>query len=176
MKNLLTMVLLGVFAVGASAQSKDVTVTTDRFTGFTKMEMKPFDIGPDRGFPDASHTDGHAILTLFVTSGGGQIMFTVESTANHWQFLEGADVRVLADGQRIDLGHFIPRKGVMNTAGGVTVDEKIFAIVERDKLRQMATAKEVEIRIGPYPCKLTSENIKRLKEFSDAFVGAATSK
>jgi hypothetical protein len=178
MGKVLAVLALAFLAGSASAQtmSKDVTVKTDRFTGFTKMEMKPFDIGPYHGFPDASHTDGHAILTLFLTSGGGQIMFTVESTANHWQFLEGADVRVLADGQRIDLGHFSPRKGVMDTAGGVTMDEKIFAIVERDKLRQIANAKEVEVRVGPYPSKLTANNIKCLKEFSDALPVAAASK
>jgi hypothetical protein len=170
------IVLFAMAAVVTSAQSQDVKVKTDRFTGFTRIEMKPFDIGPYHGFPDASHTDGHAILTLFLTSGGGQIMFTVESTANHWQFLEGADVRVLADGQRIDLGHFSSRKGVMDTAGGVTVDEKIFAIVERDKLRQIANAKEVEVRVGPYPSKLTANNIKCLKEFSDALPVAAASK
>src|SRR5712664_2065942 len=118
MKRILTIIgLLALLAAGAPAQVKK----TDRFTGFTRMEMKPFDIGPSRGFPDASHSDGHAILTLCLASGGGKIMFAVESTANHWQFLEGADVRVLADDQRIDLGHFARFKALMNTAGGVTV-------------------------------------------------------
>jgi hypothetical protein len=174
----LAVLALAFLAGSASAQtkSKDVTVKTDRFTGFTKMEMKTFGIGPDHGFPDASHSDGHAVMDLGLTDGDGKTMFWVGSTANHWQFLEGADVRVLADGERIDLGHFRRYKAVMDTAGGVTVSEEIGGIVERDKLRQMANAKQVEIRVGPYPCKLTADNIKRLKEFSDALPTATAGK
>jgi hypothetical protein len=176
MKTVAFFFILALTSSAAPAQSKDVTVKTDRFTGFTKMEMKAFGIGPDHGFTDVSHSDGHAVMDLSITSGDGKIMFWVVSTANHWQFLEGADVRVLADGQRIDLGHFRRYKAVMDTAGGVTVSEEIGGIVERDKLRQMANAKEVEIRVGPYPCKLAAKNIQRLKEFSDALATTSPSK
>jgi hypothetical protein len=163
--------LLAILLISASvafAQSKNVVTTTDRFTGFTRTEMKGFIVGPEHGFQDAFHSRGHVVMDLVVAGGEGVIMFQFETTADRLQFPDGADVHVLADGKRIDLGHFVPGRETMDAVKGLTVNEKIHAIVDERKLKLIANAKEVELKIGPYPAKLTEMNIHRLKEFLDA--------
>lgn len=167
MRNLALIVLLALTATIAPAQtgSKDVTVKTDRFTGFTKTEMEPIPIGPLHGFPDASHTDGYAVLDLSLASGGGKILLVIESTAKHRQFPEGADVHALADGQRIDLGHLRLHRAVTDTAPRFVINETIGAPIDRSALAKIAAARNVEIRIGSYEATLTVKDIERVRAF-----------
>ncbi len=65
MKSLVSIVLLMATASFVSAQSKNVTASTDPFTGFTKLELKAFDFGPFHGFPDASYSDGQLLKEFF---------------------------------------------------------------------------------------------------------------
>jgi hypothetical protein len=130
--------------------------------------MKAIPIGPVHGFPDASHTDGFAVMDLSLASADGKILLIIESTANHRQFAQGADVHVLADGQRIDLGHLFLHRATTDTSPRFTVSETIGGLVDRSALVKIAFAKTVELRIGPYETALTAKDLERLKSFTTA--------
>jgi hypothetical protein len=159
---IVTLFLVSVTSLGA--KDKDIVVTTDRFTGKTTVIMKAFDIkSPALGCMAAP------CLSLMAKEQDGQIVFVVISNATGWIFPHGADVHVLADGQPIDLGHFLRGDGQVTTIVEVMVLEPISGAVGRVALDQMANAHDLEIEVGPYQCKVNPKNIRRLKEFSGAF-------
>lgn len=155
----------------ARAINPDLVTSTDRFTGFTKTEMKAIQIGPEHGFPDATHDSGHAVLDLSFASGQGAILIVIGSTADHRQFVKGADVHVLADGQRIDLGHLSPHTSTIETAKTYVVNEMIGGPIERADLNEIAAAKVVELRIGSYEAALHPGDIERIRDFATSISG-----
>jgi len=129
-------------------------------------------------FSDKTQSSGTVELSLYASTSDddGKIILMVRSIADHWQFLEGADVHVLADGRRIDLGHFRAAGGHVETDIGVSTIEDVASYVERSALGQMASAKDLEIEVGLYACRVNSKNIQRLKEFTMAIPAAMATK
>ena len=93
-------------------------------------------------------------------------MVLISSSASCWQFLRGADVHVLADGQRFDLGHFDPGDGTADSLA--FTHETIGAHVDIATLSKMANAKDLEIEVGRWQCKVKPKNAEHLKHFVDA--------
>jgi hypothetical protein len=150
------------------ASAKDVGVSTDKFTGVTTVSLYSFQIGPEHGFKDATHLNGHVILALSVGAAEDKIGLRVISQADHWQFLDGAAVHVLTDGRRLDLGHFERMKAHTETYRGITTYEEIFSFVDRSLIDTFAAAKTIEIKIGPYEAVLSAQDIERFRLFLDA--------
>jgi hypothetical protein len=161
MKNIAVIVLLVLAAGVASANDKDVVVQTDKFTGKTTTVLKPVSLGV---FTDCG---GLVVLGLTaVTKDDGRIMVLISSDASCWQFLRGADVHVLAGGNRIDLGHFEPGDGTISPTA--FTNEFIGAYVDRAALEQMAAAGDLQVEVGRYQCKVKPKNIEHLKHFVEA--------
>lgn len=160
------LVILFGLAGLASAKDKNVTIETDRFTGQTTVIMKQMSIGTSA---DKQHLLGIVNLYLSALTLRDQpkpTALVIYSTASQWQFLDGADVYVLADGVRMALGHFVSTKGDVSAFGGVVVlSETIAAPVDRSVIDKMAAAHVVEIKIGPYETKLNDRGIERLRAF-----------
>jgi hypothetical protein len=148
------------------AQDPAISTSTDKFTGFTKTEMKPIHFGPERGFPDANHDSGRVVIDLSLASGDGVILAIVECSANHHQFARGADVLAVVDGKRLDLGHLDPHKATIETKGGYVVNETIGGPIARGDLERIGAAKKVEMRIGSYEAVLRPADIARIHNFA----------
>jgi hypothetical protein len=161
MKTLAVILLVVASALTASATSKDVTISTDRFTGKTTVLMKEMELkSPALGcFP---------CLGLVALAQDGQISLVVVSNNPDWLFLHGADVHVLADGKPIDLGHFEPADRRVNTFVMVTTTEYVIKTVDRAAIEQMASAGDLQIEVGPFQCKVKPKNAERLKHFVEA--------
>lgn len=158
MKILSMLVLL--LALAGAAAAQDVVVKTDKFTGRTAIVMRPIMLGV--------FEDGLSLVTLGLavdapTSSDSRIILVIQCDASGWQFLQGADVYALADGARIDLGHFVPQQGVVSTSAYTT--ESISAYVELGALAQMANAKDLQLKVGRYECHVKPKNARHLKEF-----------
>jgi hypothetical protein len=125
MRTLALIVLLAAFSAPALAKDKNVTVTTNRFTGKTTIVMKEFAVGPFFGFQDVTQTSTLGVLLSLgaIAEGSDNVSLVVFVTAAHWQFLNGTDVHVLANGQPIDLGRFVATNGHVETTGAVTTNE-----------------------------------------------------
>lgn len=165
MKMLAGFVLLALLAVGAPAKNKDITVKTDKFTGKTVVVMERIGIGH---FADRvqENVAGVSLSLAAVASDTGEIL-VITSTAKNWQFLSGADVHVLADGVRIDLGHFVSARGRIDTTFSVGTVEDIAGAIKPADLHAMASAKELYIEVGMYQCIVKAKNIVHLREFED---------
>jgi hypothetical protein len=180
MKRILTITAaLALLAAGASAQDKNIVKQTDKFTGKTTVSMKMFGVGPLFGFQDATQSSisgASVILALgAITGDSGKPGLLIYVTASHWQFLGGTDVHVLADGQPIDLGHFVALKSHVESVGSVTTNEIVVRSVDRSVLDRMANAKDLQMKVGPYEFKINPKNVERLKEFSAALPAVAKS-
>jgi hypothetical protein len=161
MKTITTLVLLLALAGAVGANEKDVLVKTDKFTGRTTVMMKPITLG--------AFIDDLSIVSLGLaaeTAPDGRVILVIECDASRWQFLQGADVYALADGQRIDLGHFVPQQGTVSATAHTS--EAITGYVELPALAQMANAKDLQLKVGRYECHVKPKNGRHLKEFSDA--------
>lgn len=160
------LVILFGLAGLASAKDKNVLVQTDKFTGKTKVIMKQMGIGT---FADKQQAIGIVDLYLAAIEVQGEAKpdaLVIYSFASHWQFLDGADVYLLVDGERIDLGHFVSAKGdVTASFGTVVLSETIAADVDRAVLDKIATAHVVEMKIGAYETKLNDKGIERIRAF-----------
>jgi hypothetical protein len=161
MRTLAVALLVIASALTASANNKDVTVTTNRFTGKTTIQMRPMELkSPALGcFP---------CLDLMALEQDGQISLVVISNNPEWLFLHGTDVHVLADGKPIDLGHFEPVDRKVNTFVMVTTTEYVMKAVDRAAIEQMAAAGDLQIEVGPFQCKVKAKNAERLKHFAEA--------
>jgi len=173
MKTLAVIVLLAAFSAPALAKDKNVFVKTDRFTGKTIIVMKAFGITPFLGKADVTQdsTIGVSLSLAAVvhTEDSDNVSFVVYVYAAHWQFLNGADVHMLADGQPIDLGLFVAATSHVDaTDDVVTTNEAIVGHANRSTLDRMTNAKDLQIEVGNYQCRVNPKNIQRLKEFSDA--------
>ena len=156
-------VMLAIIAVGSSARDKNVTVQTDKFTGETSVTMREIGIGT---FTDRSHLGQNVDLSLAATSLSKQptprVLMVIFSYSANWQFLGGADVRLLVDGERIDLGHFAKMKGNID---GRIVTDTVAAPVDLSIFEKIASAKNVEMQIGTYETKLKDKGIERVRAF-----------
>jgi hypothetical protein len=169
MKRLLAVAALALFTVGASANDKNIMVQTDKFTGKTTVTMKPMSIG--------SFQLGFVNLSLSACSLNDQpkpAALIIYSYSGSWQFLDGADVYLLADGERIDLGHFISTKGTIDTSAWLS--ETIAAPVDHSVLEKVAAAKKVELKIGRYETKLNGKAIERIRAFLAALPADSASR
>jgi hypothetical protein len=101
-------------------------------------------------------------LSAFSTPGPNPTALVITAYASNWQFLGGADVRLLIDGEHIDLGHFARMKGTVD--GGVVTDT-IAAPVDRSVFEKIAAAKSVEMQFGIYETKLKDKCIARIHAF-----------
>lgn len=162
MKRILAVAaILALLAAGASANDKNIVVQTDKFTGKTTVTMKPMNI--------ASFQLGFVNLSLSACSLNDQpkpAALIIYSYSGSWQFLDGADVYLLADGERVDLGHFVSTKGTIDTSAWLS--ETIAAPVDRSVLGKIASAKKVELKIGRYEAKLNAKAIERIRAFAAA--------
>lgn len=159
----LALIAALLFASIAVAKEKHVIVTTDKFTGKTTVTMSMFGIEND------ARIVGAPSLSLFAQEKDGSIVLVIASSAPDWTFPRGADVKVLADGKPIDLGHFKQGDGKVGTfMSVVSVEENVAATVDRAAFEQMAASRDLEIEVGQFPCKVRSKDIVRLKEFADA--------
>jgi hypothetical protein len=153
---------------GKPGQFAWITVVTDRYTGETAMVMNTFEIGPERGLQDVQEHSKNAFGVVFSlmaeARGSEDPLLEIMVISLHWQFPLGADVRVLADGQVIDLGHFVP----VNKRSGTLTIENVGGPVSRTVLDRMANAKNVQLKVGVYEIGLNAKNIQHLKAFSDA--------
>lgn len=165
-RTLIVLAALALLAAGLSAKEKDIVVTTDKFTGKTAVFMKQMSIGT---FSDKTHLMGTVNLYLSACSLHDQpkpTALVIYSYSTNWQFLNGADVYLLADGERIDLGHFVSTKGTADRVGyGVSLNETIAAPVDRSVFDKIAGAKTIEMKIGPYETKLNVKGIERIRAF-----------
>ena len=177
---LLLLVMTPFLAAGAPVKDKDVVVKTDKFTGKTTVIMKPFGITPFLGYRDASQASTIGVqlrLAAFANAeDGGDVSLIVYISAAHWQFLNGTDVHVLADGQPIDLGKFVATTGHVEADGVVMTQEAIVGRVDRATLNRLARSSTLELEVGLYQCKVNAKNIKRLKDFGDTLVAVVASK
>ncbi len=169
---LIVLGLAGFLAVGACAKDNGVVVKTDRFTGKRCVLMTPFRVGPVMGFRDAqqiSETTVSFSLQAAVCDGPSENPFLgIGVIAANWQFLKGADVHVLADGEAIDLGHFASADAHVETSVVVLTVEIVGGSVDRALFERMANAKDLQLKVGVYEIRLNAKNIERLKAFSDA--------
>lgn len=165
-RTLVLAAMLTVLATGASAKDKDIVVQTDKFTGITTVMMKQMSVGT---FGDKTHSLGLVNLYLAACSLHNQpkpTALVIYSYSDNWQFLGGADVYLLVDGERIDLGHFVSTKGNADVIGnGVSLSETIAAPVDRSVFEKIAGATSVELKIGPYETKLNGKGIDRIRSF-----------
>lgn len=173
MRRILSIVgLASVLAAGVFAKDKNIVVKTDRFTGKTSIVMKAIAIGPLFGFEDRQRVSGKAVhfsLSLATEANASKdpyLAFFV--TAGDWQFLKGADVHLLVDGEPIDLGHFVSIDTHVDSVAVVLTCETIGGPVSRAILDRMANAKDLQVKVGVYEIRLNAKNIAHLKEFSDA--------
>jgi hypothetical protein len=175
MRSTLVMVLLGALAVGAAATDKNVIVKTDKFTGKSTVIMKEISIGT---FSDKTHLSGLVNLYLAACSLSDQPKPTaliIYSHSTNWQFLDGADVYLLVDGERIELGHFVSTKGTVDAVGSsVLLNETIAAPIDRSVFDKIGVSKSVEIKIGTYETKLNTKGIERFREFAAALPAGST--
>jgi hypothetical protein len=149
----------------AANESKDVVVRTDKFTGETSVVLKTFSV--------ASGVDADSKLVQLAIGAGyfsksGQIMLTVQCYASTYKFLDGMDVLALADGERIDLGHFKPGRASLLTSGVVMTNEVIAGYVDRVTLAKLAGAKTLELKVGTWEIKLKDKHVQKLREFAAA--------
>jgi hypothetical protein len=155
--------VFALLAAGASGNDKNIVVQVDRFTGETTVIMKEIGIGT---FTDRSHLGQNVELALAATSLSKQptprALMVIYSYSANWQFLAGADVHLLVDGERIDLGHFAKMKG--NVDGRIVTDT-IAAPVGRSVFEKIAGAKSVEMQIGTYETKLKDKAVDRVRAF-----------
>jgi hypothetical protein len=175
MNRLLSLLIACVFlSAGVSAKEKDIVVTTDKFTGKSTVTMKQMSIGT---FSDKTHFSGLVNLYLAACTLDKQpkpTALVIYSYATNWQFLGGADVYLLIDGEKIDLGHFASVRGNADVVGnGVSLSETIAAPVDRSIFEKIASAKIVEMKIGPYVTKLSSKGIERVGAFLSALPSAS---
>lgn len=145
-------------ATSAIAQSGDVSVKADKFTGKTTVALKKSITLTETGFTNL-------YLGLSSDDPSGAVVY-IYSWSNGWRFLQGADVYVLADGERIDLGHFKSIRA--DVRYGSTVDETIAGVVDRDVIRRIAQAKDLEMKIGPTAVKLKDKKIEHIRAFAAA--------
>jgi hypothetical protein len=173
MKMLAGFVLLALLAVGAPAKEKDIVVQTDKFTGKTTVIMKEISLG--QAFTNNAHPNDLVgiYLAAFSTPGPNPTSLVIKAYASNWQFLGGADVHLLIDGDRIDLGHFARMRGTVE--GGVVTDT-IAAPVDRSVFEKIATAKSVEMQFGTYETKLKDKCITRIHAFVAALPAVAASR
>jgi hypothetical protein len=165
MKRFLTIAaVLALLAVGASAKDKNIVVKTDRFTGKTEVMMKEMGVGT---FTDKTHWGQNVDLTVgaIFSPGPKPLLLMFCSYSKNWQFLGGADVYLLVDGERIDLGHFSAMKGTVDAFISVVVSEAITSNVDRSTIEKISAAKNVEIKIGTYETKLNNKGIERFRAF-----------
>jgi hypothetical protein len=154
-------ILLAFFAAGVSAKDKNIVVQFDKFTGKTTVTMKQITIG--------TFGLGFTNLSLSACSLNDQpkpAALIIYSYSQSWQFLDGADVYLLVDGERINLGHFASVKGTIESGGWL--NETIAAPVDHSVLDKISAATRVEMKIGSYNTKLNAKGIERVR----AFVGA----
>lgn len=153
------IVAIACLTVAASTKDKDITVTTDKFTGTTTVEMKPFRL-------PSTEVNGilPPFLWLIAQEQGGKFGLIVANGADYLGFPYGAEVRVLADGKAIDLGHFALVDGGPWSIDGVVVSE-IGAVVDRSSIEKMANAHTLEIEVAQWQSKIKPKDINRLKEF-----------
>jgi len=164
---------LALLSAGVSAKDKNILVQTDKFTGKTTVIMKEMSLG--QGFTNNAHPNDLVgiYLSAFSAPGPNPTALVIKAYAANWQFLGGADVRLLIDGERIDLGHFARMKGTVE--GGIVTDT-IASPVDRAVFEKIGTAKSVEMQIGPYETKLNAKGIERVRAFVAALPVAAASR
>ncbi len=173
MRRILSIVtLFGFLAVGALANDKDVLVKTDRFTGKTTILMKAIPIGPLFGFEDRQRVCDKAVhfsISLAHEANSSKDPYLVVFvTAGDWQFLKGADVHLLVDGEPVDLGHFASIDSHVETVAVVLTYETIGGPITRAIVGRMANAKDLQMKVGAYEIRLNAKNIEHLKAFSKA--------
>jgi hypothetical protein len=156
--------LLGLLLVSSAfAHSKDVVVTTDKFTGETTILLRMFHVG---AATDQSYNLVHLSMGASYSMKGGEIILMVFSEAGQYQLLGGADVRALVDGERINLGHFQP--SAATSLGSGQISEMVGGYLDRATMNKLANAKDVQLRVGAWEIELKGKQIEKLKEFAEA--------
>jgi hypothetical protein len=159
---LLAVCLLVPLAAVAAGNDKNIVVQVDKFTGKTMVSMKEISLG--QGFTNSAHPNDLVgiYLSAFFSPGPNPTALVITCYSSNWQFLGGADVRLLVDGERIDLGHFAKMKG--NVDRGVVTDT-IAGPVSRSVFEKIAGAKIVEMQFGTYETKLKDKCLDRVRAF-----------
>lgn len=160
--------LLLLSAPSFARKQPNVTVTTDRFTNHTTVDLKSFKLGTFGGSNKESGWFDLTVSAVFPNNQGYLMVLVCHAT--DWQFLNGVVVHVLADGQRIDLNFRNGSAKVQGVVGGAMTAEILgsFPFVDSATFDKMANAKTLEMEIGPYAYTFKPVAIQFLKDFSDA--------
>lgn len=169
MKRSIAILILGVAALAAAKDKPGYTVTTDRFTGVTKVEMLPVVVANPNNPMRGTITTLAMSLAYFNDDAEGRVLLVVTCVADNWRFLDGADIRLLADGTPIDLGHFEEHKGeVGERFGDVRTFEKLGGYVPRATFDRMVAAKKLEIKIGQFEGGVNDKGLDKMRAFAGA--------
>jgi hypothetical protein len=157
-------VALFLFCAAVSAStSKDIIVKTDKFTGETSVVLKSFGVST---FADQNGKLVQLAMGAgYVSKEGSEPMLLITCFASSYKLLDGADVHALADGERIDLGHFKPGTATLSTSVAIMTNEVVAGYIDRTTFSKLANAKDLQFKIEFWQIKLKDKNIEKLREF-----------
>jgi hypothetical protein len=155
-----TLVFMLFLATSTLAQQKDVLKTYDKFTGVTTVSLKkPISL--------LKNLTTHLQLVVSSLSQKDLVAMAFVCTSPDDKFRGGADVFVIADGERIQLGHFRLTNWELGEGGPIVFrTETVAGAVDRQIFERIAKSNYVEIKVGELEAKLKDDRLKHLRSLA----------
>ena len=158
-----TLVLTLFLATSTFAQQKDVVKSYDKFTGVTTVSLKkPISL--------LSNLSTHLQMVVSSLREKDLVGMAFVCTSPDDKFRGGADVFVIAGGERIQLGHFRLTNWELGEGGPIVFrTETIAGAVERQVFERIVRSNYVEIKVGELEAKLKDDRLKHLRAFRQQY-------